>query len=396
MNLGFSKEPLELFKDGKKITIKGNKRTKKEYILAVLKKCSSEPSEKSTKYFEQCLINTRLFSKVKISTKGENTYVEVTDRWTLIPIPYVKSQGDAKAFGFFLLDTNLFGYGKMITLGGTFGSGSQSYFVMYRDPSLLFSNWSGGVIIRNMKREAYNYKEDKQIEGFQERAISLGGYLGYNIYSKTNLSFSFAQNKKEFSQLESYLVPENNQFFLLGIRLSYKGSQFKFYFKEGLDGSLLFTVPVAQETQNAEASQLRLNLSYQKNNYSDHVIQLGLQHVQAFNPQFGNELKVGGSKGLRGLPLKGVWAERTSSLSVDYQVPFYYSKYGTWTFSTFADLGNAQTKQNQVSVSESFYSYGLGSTFFLKKVNFPGLGIFYGNNPKYLGNFFSFTLGRGL
>ena len=40
-------------------------------------------------------------------------------------------------------------------------------------------------------------------------------------------------------------------------------------------------------------------------------------------------------------------------------------------------------------------SYGVGATFFIKKVNFPGLGIFYGRNNDFLGDFVSFTLGRG-
>ena len=55
---------------------------------------------------------------------------------------------------------------------------------MYRDPSLFFSKWSGGLILRNAKQDSYNYEGKTEIEGFQERFISYGGlYVGKDIGS---------------------------------------------------------------------------------------------------------------------------------------------------------------------------------------------------------------------
>ena len=403
-----------LFEKGEKVSITGNKRTQESYIRSVLQNCiwiweqsaskgSSERKEKKQgdetqkkiSFYKQCLINTKLFSKVDLSKKGKEIRIEVVDRWTLIPIPYVRGQGDAKAFGFFLIDTNLFGRGKFITLGGTFGSGGNSGFLMYRDPSLFFSKWSGGLILRNAKQDSYNYEGKDEIEGFQERFISYGGYLGYKIYPKTTLGFSLSKDKKEFSILDTFPVPQNNEYFLGGVNLSYRGSQYKFYFTEGIDASLSFKAPFEETNKGAKGGDLKLNVSSQWNIVKNHAFQLTLNHLQTFSKRFGYSLKLGGQKGLRGLPLKGIWALRSSSLSADYQIPLYFSKYGTWTFSTFLDGASLKLIKNQNESQLLTSSYGVGATFFIKKVNFPGLGIFYGRNNDFLGDFVSFTLGRG-
>ena len=403
-----------LFERGENLTITGNKRTQESYIRSVLQNClwiweqsyskrSSEKKETKSEdkdqnkisFYKQCLINTKLFSKVDISKKGKQIKIDVVDRWTLIPIPYVRGQGDAKAFGFFLIDTNLFGRGKFITAGGTFGSGGNSGFLMYRDPSLFFSKWNGGVILRNAKQDSYNFQGKDEIEGFQERFISYGGYLGYKIYPKTTVGLSVSKDKKEFSKLESFSTPQNNEYFFGGINLSYRGSQYKFYFKEGTDASLSLKAPFAETNKDAKGIEVKLNVSSQWNITKDHALQLTLGHLQTFSKRFGYALKLGGQKGLRGLPLKGVWATRSTSLSADYQIPLYFSKYGTWTFSTFLDGASLNQVINQNESDMFTASYGVGATFFIKKVNFPGLGLFYGRNNDFLGDFVSFTLGRG-
>ena len=401
-----AKEQPPLFEKGEDLTITGNKRTQESYIKSVLQNCLwiweqsssnklTKTQEKKISFYKQCLINTKLFSKVDISKKGKQIEIKVVDRWTLIPIPYVRGQGDAKAFGFFLIDTNLFGRGKFITAGGTFGSGGNSGFLMYRDPSLFFSKWSGGLILRNAKQDSYNYEGKAEIEGFQERFISYGGYLGHKIFPKTTLGFSLSKDKKEFSALDSFSIPENNEYFLVGINASYRGSQYKFYFKEGTDASISFKAPFGETNKGAKGGDLRLNVSSQWNIVKNHALQLTFGHLQTFSKKYGYALKLGGQKGLRGLPLKGTWALRSSSLSADYQIPLYFSKYGTWTFSTFLDGASLNLVKNQNESTMFTSSYGVGATFFIKKVNFPGLGIFYGRNNDFLGDFVSFTLGRG-
>ena len=180
-----------------------------------------------------------------------------------------------------------------------------------------------------------------------------------------------------------------------GLNLTYRGSQYKFYFKEGTDFSLSFKAPFGETNKDAKGEELKLKFSYQWNIVKDHALQLAFNHNQTFSKRFGYALKVGGQKGVRGLPLKGVWALRSSALSADYQIPLYFSKYGTWTLSTFLEGASLNIMKHQKESKIFTSTYGIGATFFLKKVNFPGLGLFYGHNDDYLGNFISFTLGRG-
>ena len=209
---------------------------------------------------------------------------------------------------------------------------------MYRDPSLWFSKWNGGFILRNAKQDSYNHDSSDPIEGFVERFISYGGYLGYKIFPKTTFSFNLSIDKKEFALLDSYAIPKNNEYIMAGFNINYRGSQYKFYFKEGTDFSLYPLKPLLMNQTKAPK---------EKNSTSNFPINGILSKIMLSNwPSTTNRLsqkglaitlKLGGQKGVRGLPLNGVWASRNTSFSADYQIPLYFSNYGTWTLSTFLE-----------------------------------------------------------
>ena len=73
--------------------ITGNKKTKTSHIVSVLGKCPSYQGP------ERCLLNTKLFSEVKIS--GER--ITVSERHTLIPIPVFYSSGSETNAGAYLI-----------------------------------------------------------------------------------------------------------------------------------------------------------------------------------------------------------------------------------------------------------------------------------------------------
>ena len=191
---------------------------------------------------------------------------------------------------------------------------------MYRDPSLWFSKWNGGFILRNAKQDSYNHDSSDPIEGFVERFISYGGYLGYKIFPKTTFSFNLSIDKKEFALLDSYAIPKNNEYIMAGFNINYRGSQYKFYFKEGTDFSLSFKAPFDESNKGAKGEELDLKLSYQWNIIKDHALQLAFNHQQTFTKRFGIPLNWEDKKVFEGLPLNGVWASRNTSFSADYQI----------------------------------------------------------------------------
>ena len=80
-----------LFEKGETLSITGNKRTQNSYILSVLQNClwvweqsDSKTSkendiEKKLSFYKQCLLNTKLFSKVDISKKGKKVNILAID-----------------------------------------------------------------------------------------------------------------------------------------------------------------------------------------------------------------------------------------------------------------------------------------------------------------------------
>src|SRR5690606_20478624 len=125
------------------LLIRGNTRTKTSYIEGLYSSCKEMEQDDDLELMEKCLLNSRLFSKVELNRNRDITIVEVEERWTLIPIPYARSDRGENKVGLFLLERNLFGRGKMMVFGGAIGERSQSLFLMYRDPEILQSRYFG-------------------------------------------------------------------------------------------------------------------------------------------------------------------------------------------------------------------------------------------------------------
>ena len=61
---------------------------------------------------KQCILNAKIFAKVQVAVNKPLIDVVLEERWTLLPLPYVYSNGDDYSSGLFILESNLFGLGK--------------------------------------------------------------------------------------------------------------------------------------------------------------------------------------------------------------------------------------------------------------------------------------------
>ena len=78
------------------LKIEGNKRTKTHYIKKLFRKCQERWQNEQIKELEQCLLNSKLFSQVEIRPSKNKITIIAEDRWTLLPIPFARSEKGEK------------------------------------------------------------------------------------------------------------------------------------------------------------------------------------------------------------------------------------------------------------------------------------------------------------
>lgn len=133
------------------ISVSGNKRTRTIYIENIVndylaRNRITRAADVNTVELKELIVDKELFSAVDVDVNGDRIDIRVKDRWTLIPIPIVTAQsGQDTKYGFFAMESNLLGYGKVGVIGGMYSQSQSSFFLMYQDPEVGFSDWMFGA-----------------------------------------------------------------------------------------------------------------------------------------------------------------------------------------------------------------------------------------------------------
>lgn len=381
------------------VTAKGNKKTKHQYIESLVKNCIAEESPNTWDAIDagklkQCVINSRLFANVEVKINEPVIDITLDERWTLIPIPYVHKSDDKETIGGFIYESNLLGYGKGLGVGGFLSTEGNSFFLFYSDPSILFSDWTARVRARKSISELYSYYEDRKLYGTEMEESSFGLSIGHKIRSLYNLSFSSNYTERKYFQLASYQTPDDYSSINVGTRLSYAKSNYKLFYNEGISARAGFEQQVQRSDDSRMSSRLDAGMKWGKNVFRGHALQVGLKGTGSFNGDSRDSIKVGASKGFRGIERSGLWVKNTASVSLDYQIPVLRKKYGIWTIAPFLDYGVYENVH--VQPNNDYISYGVGGYLYLNKISFPAIGFITGENNHFMGTFVSLSLGMSM
>lgn len=361
---------------------KGNNRTQDRYLKYLADTCvmASQP-------IEQCLLNTQLFSNVKV----DGNTISVDERWTLIPVPSMSSGSSGSSYGLYLMERNFLGMGKFAMVGGSLGSQGNSLLLFYKDTNFFHSNWTSHVILHAAKSDQKAYLRREVVESFveDEKYLKLG--LGYKLTPKFEVGWGIAYVNSHYQELDARSLPGPVHSLMSSISGEYKGSDFKLYFNEGLDAKIEFLSDVDRSDEKSSVHRVYGDLRYQKNLYLNHAAQFSLSVAGSTTSTMKTIDKVGGKPGLRGIEKGGLWADRYGAFSCDYQFPISELEYGTWTIAPFFDSGIFSSPYtNHIN---QFQSFGVGGYLFLRQVALPGLGLVVGRNPRFMGNFMTVAIG---
>lgn len=380
--------------------ISGNTKTRSSYIRSLTEKCLEDQGVKRLEdvdptRLQECLINSRFFSEVKVEIKEEQLQIDVKDRWSIIPIPFVSSsKGQDTKYGGHLQESNLFGYGKNLGVGGTYSASESSYWLMYHDRSVFLTDWTLACALGQSRNQFYHYQGEDETDGMDEskRFFSLSG--GYRFLPNFDASLRYQTIDREYEEFENYQPPQDYQSNYVGLRFRWDDSNFRFYFQEGAiaDATFMRQISRSDHVDITNAVTINLKLSWQKEIIDNHVLQLRFNAGRLYGGDRREALRMGGRVGFRGIQDQGAWTEKHLTGSIDYQIPLHMTSTGTWTVAPFVDVGTLELIESAKD-KLNYYSYGIGTYYFLKKITIPGLGLALGHNSKYQDFFFKFTVG---
>ena len=377
------------------VTVQGNERTKRGYMIALAHRCLErlEPVSWETVNVEairQCIYDSRLFSEVSVEVSSPELKIQVHERWTLIPIPYFRLSDSQSSVGGFVVESNFMGRGKILVLGGMVGSEGAFYSVIYKDPSVLFSKWKLDLKALRLISKQRVYDGSDVLYATETTYQKAGASVGYLLTSRLEADVGAYAADRKYSQLDAFEPLGDISSTELEIGLKYDTTRYRLYFNEGVSVMTGMKKSVSDDDSVLLEAKLRWGL----NPLRDHALIVGLQ-LDKTDTGHTQMIKVeGGTKGFRGIPSFGLWYEEGAFLSLDYNVPLTRRKYGTWTVGPFVDYGSYD-HVFEASLS-SYTAWGVAVNLYLNTIAIPGLGIQAGRNNEFMGDFRNFSIGMNM
>ncbi|WP_455210318.1 hypothetical protein [Kaarinaea lacus] len=383
------------------LKIKGNEKTKRSYLKARVNECLEEQdvlqwNDVDSDELRQCILDSRVFSEVEVNIDAPLVELTVKERWTVIPIPFVRAQRDSNRFGFFLFDSNFLGRGKQAVIGASTGNRGNTFFTLYRDPSISYSKWTGLLKFKKGQEDYLRYELENEIDGYSEKEDTGEIRVGYKPSPWLEVALQMEFTQRSFDVLEPYTLSlDDYRFIYAGPFLGYDHTDFHFYFQQGHKFRLELGSQAYRDDSASPVTQYQLIYDWQHAVYSKHALQLHFESRAKNTDDVRESYKLGSNLGFRGVESAGIWAKQAHSMSVDYKIPVLDIKYGTWTVGPFIDY--ATFKEFDADITDNnnkeSFAYGISAFMFLKKIALPGIGIVVGRNDRYLGDFVSVAIG---
>ncbi|MDF1555759.1 MAG: hypothetical protein P1P84_21980 [Deferrisomatales bacterium] len=380
------------------VHIEGNSRTRSSYVRNRVHDCLETQGVETLAAvdipaLEQCTIDSELFSSVTVMV-DTTVRIAVEERWTLIPVPFFQSQQDTRRAGLFLIESNLLGWGKLLVAGATFGNRGNSYLLVLKDPAIASGDWTVRTVLRRGDEDLYRYAENDKVDGFQQQEGVVRVQPGYRWTPDLELGWFGEYVDRHYRAADPFTTdPVDTSYGNTGPAVEYDRTRYRFYFREGHKTRLRLGRQFARSGGGAEAASYELEHDWQFPLLGNNVLKLNLVGAGTSSSDLRDSLKLGGDGPLRGVERDGLWVRHAVGASVDYQVPLWQGRFGTWAAGPFACY--ARYRQPEGGGWQSSRALGAGLFLYLKKIALPGIGVAAGYNPDFTGGFVDIQVGFG-
>lgn len=360
-----------------RIDVEGNRRTSAEFVRSSLGLAPGELFDPaSIPALEQRLMNRRIFRSVRIrgvpEAGGVVVRVAVEERLTIVPIPVAFASRGVFTGGVVLLDSNLFGAGKQLVVGGLASNRGTTGFAIYRDPGLAYSRWllaarvSGG----DTRRERF---EDRTLAyAYRDRFVEAGLAGGYRLGDRWSILAGWFERRDDVRASPGHAAPpEGGAVGGASLELELDASDYQGYLTRGVVGRAELRQGLRLGGRDRDPLHLAAATTWSGRALRDHAVALTLRLDHVRGDPVLDAVRLGGLPGSRGFQSQGLWAEDAAQAALEYQVPVWRPRWGALTVAGFADAGVVRWRGDETR----YLAPGLGMRVFLRNVAVPLLGF---------------------
>ena len=360
------------------VSVEGNSRTRTNVILRAARVAPGTPFTDSLRDdVRQRVYNLRVFDTVIVEPSRRDGVtsltIHVTERWTLLPIPFASVADDVYRVGAFIVDTNFLGRAKTGAAGGYYGNRGSGGFLYYMDPDIAGTRWELVAQTAYFGARRQRYDEGVEVDAFHEERAELATALGYRVLRPLSIFVGWTVAEAHIDSDDGFPATPREGGLLQGPSLTFEldASDFQLYFQAGVQNRLRFET--AFEALGSVRSFLRVTDRFQAATRMawDHALiaiaDLQIETSDALLDAF----LAGGQPGTRGFHNQGLWATRLATLALEYHIPVWRPGWGVWTVLGFVDAGALDGQ----SGPKTFVQPGAGFRMFLRQIALPALGV---------------------
>lgn len=378
------------------ITIRGLEKTRKSVILNESGITTGERlSSFNPHKFVNMLKRKNLFTDIKIGyiRNSESATIELSlvEKWSIIPLPMLYSNGDTTTYGIFVLESNFLGYNKTVFAGGTISKKGRSIIAGFVDPSICGTRFTSNIFILYKDSIFQNKTMDKiplsEYSSVNRVAMIDAGYYFFNVINLA-LSGGYKDGTVDKKYDDSYNAPESQKFYQSGTVAKVDLLKYYDYFYYGFKGEIRYYTHIPDNNEN-RYNTIEYKIDYSHKIFNFHRVTFYSAGSSGNRPVVLEE-RIAGKTGTRTLPADFIAADNYANYSIIYEYPFYKFSRGLCTFVCFWEEGTFNEDDSQYC---HYYGPGGGVLLYFKKIAFPAVGINFARNLKTGSNEFSVNVG---
>lgn len=363
------------------ISVNGLTRTKLSTVLNITGlEIGMEVDESTADKVRQKLLEPGIFRNnisVLLTEKAEKTaeiVINISDRWTLIPLPVGFVSSDSWLAGAVVIESNLAGLNQTL-VAGTFLSGdSVQGFGSWNIPNFFNSTNSFGISgsFYYGLEEYLDVTGDNTITSFDKSELSTRIKIGNTFLSELDWEYSTGLEwfKREKTQ-DIFINFNNNQMFWENnLILSWDNLYYMSFFNRGWSLKLKNTLHTSFQDMKTEPE---MGFSVERNFVllDQHLLKTKIDSGW----QTGNReipILIGGTEGSRALPTGNVAVSNFVNGVISVEPVVLKLSWGIFTTPVYYEAGVFTSYLEEET--DYWHGPGIGFRFYVDKVAIPALG----------------------
>jgi hypothetical protein len=327
--------------------------------------------------FVQNIYRTGIFKKIEIGYRRSGDSVDILvkldEKWTIIPIPFMKASNNGYGGGLFLSDANFMGYNKKLMTGFMYANTGWLGFMFFSSPSVSSSGIIYGLNAMGGNNESRNTDiRENVFQRYKAKSYMTGADIGYSFSPKFSVQLTGGSRGFIISDdyPESFNRPDTAIYSREGVKMAVNNTRLSAIRSVGFIMNSEFNV-YHNHTRGGNDGTFKTMINYSMMAFGSDVISA----YTSFGAARADNLlldRIGGKPCFKSLPSEYIISNRYAGAGVSYEMLLKDTQSVGLYLLAQAEAGTFHRMESRGGY-ESFVGYGGGLKLYLKGVAFPAV-----------------------